>query len=376
MSEAWGQPSPFIFDGPIPPEELTGRTEEAETLRAWARAGRSTALVAPRRFGKTSLIGRIAADAERHDAMPTVTVDLYEVASLADFVIRLERAWAAHAPQRLRRRIAEVFAGAQVGLSLVGTGFTVRLAERPDTDPLPALHTLLDLPMHLADKDGRVLVVFDEFQSLAGVPGGEALLRSHAQHQRAKASYLFAGSEPGMIAAAFDHVARPFYGQVERFRLGRLPAAALAERIATGFAENARSADEVLGDLIAVSERHPQRSMLLAHLLYVRTPPGARASGEMLRQAVDDALDRVDPEARAVLSGLEAGERKALRATAEFSSPLSSRAGHVLDLPKSTAQGAAQKLVDVGLLERDGRTWRVVDPLLARWLRREYTLRA
>ncbi|MDQ6938096.1 MAG: AAA-like domain-containing protein [Actinomycetota bacterium] len=376
MTSAWNQPSPFIFDGPLPPDELTGRTDEAETLRAWARAGRSTALVAPRRFGKTSLIGRLAADAEQQDAMPTVTVDLYEVASLADFVIRLERAWARHAPQRLRRRIAEVFAGAQVGLSLVGTGFTVRLAERPDTDPLPALHTLLDLPLQLAGKEDRVLIVFDEFQSLAGVPGAEALLRSHAQHQRTSASYLFAGSEPGMIAAAFDRVARPFYGQVERFRLGRLPAAALAERISRGFAENARSADEVLGDVIAISERHPQRSMLLAHLLFARTPPGGRASAQLLRLAVDDALDRVDPEARAVLSGLEAGERKALRATAEYGSPLSSRAAHVLDLPKSTAQGAARKLVDVGLLEREDRTWRVVDPLLARWLRREYALRA
>ena len=202
------------------------------------------------------------------------------------------------------------------------------------------------------------------------------MLRSHAQHQRDAASYLFSGSEPGMIAAAFDHVARPFYGQVERFRLGRLPAPDLARAVQRGFDENARSADDVLAELVEGSQCHPQRSMLLAHLLYGRTRAGARSTPTDLRAAVDEALRRFDPEARAVLSGLEAGERKALRATAEYGGPMAARALHVLDLPKSTAQSAAQKLLSRGLLEReeDGE-WRVVDPLLAHWLRREYALR-
>ena len=60
----WTRPSPFIFDGPLPPEQVIGRNEEADTLRDWARRGRFMALVAPRRFGKTSLIGKVQADAE------------------------------------------------------------------------------------------------------------------------------------------------------------------------------------------------------------------------------------------------------------------------------------------------------------------------
>ena len=375
MARTWHQPSPFVFDGPIPPDALTGRDHEVETLRAWVRAGRSTALVAPRRFGKTSLIGKLAQDAARIDDIATISVDLYEVASMADFVIRLERAWADHDQHRLRRRIAEVFAGAQVGLSVAGTGFTVRLAERPDTDPLPALHTLLDLPERVADRNSRVLIVLDEFQSLASVPGAEALLRSHAQHQRNSASYLFAGSEPAMIAQAFESNTRPFYGQVERFRLGRLPAPDLIRAVQRGFDENARTADDVLPELVEVSQCHPQRAMLLAHLLYSRTSPGRHATAATMRAATDDALDLIDAEARAVLSGLDAGERKTLRATAEYGSPLSARAAHVLELPKSTAQSAAEKLVGRGVLEREDGQWRVVDPLLGRWLRRSYAVR-
>jgi hypothetical protein len=229
--------------------------------------------------------------------------------------------------------------------------------------------------VQVQEAGSRVLIVLDEFQSLAAVPGAEALLRSHAQHQRTSASYLFAGSEPAMIAQAFESDARPFYGQVERFRLGRLPARDLALAVRRGFDENARNADDVLPELVEVSECHPQRAMLLAHLLYSRTPPGQRASAAALRAATDDALDLIDAEARAVLSGLDAGERKTLRATAEFGSPLSARAARVLDLRKSTAQSAADRLLGRGVLEREDGPWLVVDPLLGRWLRRSYAVR-
>jgi hypothetical protein len=374
----WETPSPFIFDGPVPPAKLIGRQFECDTLRSWVRAGRFTALVAPRRFGKTSLIGKLADETERKDKIPTIVVDLYDVASIADLVIRLERAWSAHAPHRLRSKIAEVLAGAQVGLNVAGSGFTMRLAERPDTDPLPALHTLLDLPAKVAAKNNRVLIVLDEFQSLASLSRAEAIIRSHAQHQRKTASYLFCGSEPGMVAAAFEDRARPFYGQVQTFTLGRLDPVALTRFVADGFALSKRDISEVLPDLVAASEGHPQRSMLLAHLLFQQVTPRSSATMESLRAALDAALDRVDPEARSVLGGLDFGSRKTLRAIAEYGTPISARAGRTLDLPKTTAADAAARLQKLGIVEREptSRRWRLVDPLLARWLRERYATRS
>jgi hypothetical protein len=375
---AWENPSPFIFDGPVPPSKLIGRQQESDTLRRWIRAGRFTALVAPRRFGKTSLIGKVADEAERKDRIPTIVVDLYDVASIADLVIRLERGWAEHAPHRLRSTLAEVLAGAQVGVNVAGSGFTMRLAERPDTDPLPALHTLLDLPAKVAAKNSRVLIVLDEFQSLNNVATAEAIIRSHAQHQRKTASYLFCGSEPGMIEAAFSDRARPFYGQVQTFRLDRLHPTELSKAIGEGFALSGRDVSTVLPDLVAASEGHPQRAMLLAHLLFTQVRPRGTATTESLRRALDTALDRVDQEARAVLDGLDFGSRKTLRAIAEYGTPISARAGRTLDLAKTTAADAAARLEKSGVVERDpeSRRWCLVDPLLARWLRERYATRS
>lgn len=375
---SWSSPSPFIHDGPLPPDRLIGRGRESAVLREWARAGRFVALTAPRRYGKTSLIGKVARDAERDDHTAVVVADLYDVASTADLVIRLERAWATHTPTRLRQAVSRVLAGAHVGLSLAGTGFTVALAERPGTDPLPALHALLDLPNQLpvSADHARVLIVLDEFQSLSRVAGAEALLRSHAQHQRDVASYLFAGSEPGMLAAAFGERSRPFYGQAETFRLGRLSGRELADAIADDFERTERHVGAALSELIAASEGHPQRAMLLAHLLWSRVPEGEVATAEHWAAALEDALARVDAEARAVLGGLPAGERKTLRAVAEYGGPMNARALQTLDLAKTTAAGAARELLADGVLEHEEGTWRVVDPLLGRWIRRELPTRS
>jgi len=369
---AWTEPSPFVYDGPVPPDQMIGRHQEAVTLRQWSKAGRFVALTAPRRYGKTSLINRVARDAERYDRTAVVVADLYDVASTADLVIRLERAWAEHTPSRLRDAVGRALAGAEVGLSLAGTGFTVALAERPDTDPLPALHTLLDLPNRVRGQReyDRVLVVLDEFQSLARVRGAEALLRSYAQHQRSTASYLFAGSEPGMLATAFGDSSRPLYGQAETFRLGRLPADELSAAIAAGFERTERHTGDVLPDLVGASEGHPQRAMLLAHLLWSRVPHGQVAGPAAWAETLAVALRRVDGEARALLNGLSPGQRKTLRAVAEYDSPMNARALRTLALPKTSARQSADQLVAEGVLERDEHErWHVVDPLLTRWIK-------
>src|SRR4051812_5793637 len=266
--------SPFIFDGPLAADDVVGRQQEADVLRAWARAGRFVSLYAPRRFGKTSLLRKVAKEAADEDAMPEVLVDLYGALSIADIVIRLERAYRDHATGKFRQLATNVLQGGQLGLSLAGAGFSVQMARQPRTDPLPALHALLELPADIQRRaDGmRVLIVFDEFQSVLSVDGAEALLRSHIQHQREFASYIFCGSEPGLLHALFSDKSRPFYSQVEGKRLGRLAAEPLAGAIERGFNVGGRSAGDLLPVLINVAEGHPQRAMLLAHCLWTTTP--------------------------------------------------------------------------------------------------------
>src|SRR5207244_3516939 len=111
-------------------------------------------------------------------------------------------------------------------------------------------------------------VVLDEFQDITKVRHMDALLRSHIQFQGEVASFIFAGSEPGLMRELFESKERPLYGQAVPMRLERLEDADLAGYIIDRFRGTGRSVGDALNPLIAAAKGHPQRAMLLAHRLW------------------------------------------------------------------------------------------------------------
>ena len=294
--------SPFIFDGPLPPEEVLGRGDQVTELLDLGRAGRFVRLYAPRRYGKTSLLRKMAEAAGRQrPAMPVVMVDLFGLVSIADLAIRLESGYRELPDGKLRRQVASALAGAGLGFSMAGAGISAQFAQRPTQDPLPALHAILDLPLRAVPSNTRAVIVFDEFQAIRSIRGLDAILRSHVQHQRKHASFVFCGSEQGMLDALFNDPAAPMYGQYEPMRLGRLPAAIVADEVTKKFAETGRDVGDALSPLILIADGHPQRAMLLSHLLWGLTRPNQRATVATWEQALDGRAHAEPARARGAL---------------------------------------------------------------------------
>jgi hypothetical protein len=364
--------NPFVYSRPVAPEDVIDRdAETAELLRA-AAGGHYVRLYAPRKYGKTSLLRRVVRDAEREEGMVPVLVDLYGVLSLGDVTVRLERAYAGQLKGPVRRRLDDFLKSTGLGLSLGAFGIGVKLQLDPKVDPLPALHALLDLPLRLQRGRGvRALIVFDEFQDIAKVPDLDALVRSHIQLQGEIASYVFAGSEPGLMRTLFEQRDRPLYGQAVPMRLDRLADSDIAAYVVDRFRSSERDVGEGLGPLVATAEGHPQRAMLLAHRLWAEVPPGGTASGAHWNAALERALVEVQPELEARWQRFTVTEQKTLRAVlAGEGSPYRERVLERLGLPKSSAQQAIRSLVGRADLEAAERRYALVDPLLALWVRR------
>ena len=215
--------NPFVYSHPLSPDDIIDREGETRELLANAVGGHYVRLYAPRKYGKTSLLQRALRDGEREEGLVPVLVDLYRVVSLADVTVRLERAYARHLKGAIRARVDQFLQRTGIGLSLGVTGISARIQLDPKADPLPALHALLDLPLRLEQSGGyRALIAFDEFQDVGKVPDLDGLLRSHIQYHGDVASYVFAGSEPGLMEQLFEDRDRPLYGSAVPMRLGRL----------------------------------------------------------------------------------------------------------------------------------------------------------
>ncbi len=367
--------NPFIYSHPIAPDDIIDRDEETQRLLAAAVGGHYVRLYAPRKYGKTSLLRRVLRDAERQEGMIPILVDLYGVLSIADVTIRFERAYARQLKGKIRGRVEEFLQSTGLGLSLGAFGVSARLQLDPRTDPLPALHALLDLPLRLDERGGfRALIVLDEFQDITKVKEMDAVLRSHIQFQGEVASFVFAGSEPGLMRELFEDKERPLYGQAVPMRLERLADADIAGYIIGRFRGTGRSVGETLNPLVAAAQGHPQRAMLLAYRLWEEVGPDATATLGDWTRAHAAALAELQPEFDANWRRLSTNAQKALRAVVVgVGSPFQKRVLEQLDVPKSTARASLSSLVANATVERRRDDYVVVDPLFAEWIARLQT---
>lgn len=362
--------NPFVFTRAVHPGDLIGRDEETDSLVRDALGGHFVRLTAPRRFGKTSLLTKVFATATSNHGLQCVRVDLYGVVSLADLVVRFERGYAGHLTGRLRTAIDAVMRAADLGLSLGASGFSVQIQRNAAAiDPIPALHAVLDLPIRIFEHTRRrCLVALDEFQSIAGVAGAEEILRSHIELQgHEAASYIFAGSEAGMMRQLFGERARPLFGQAKPVTLGPLPDRDAGTFISERFHAARRDADAILPNLLREARGHPQRLMLLAHVLFERVGVGRTAGPVDWQQTLDAVMDMLGDEFRGHWSAIGKSQQRVLRAIAVYGSPLAQAAQAAFGVTKGSVAGAVQGLRDRGEIDQAG--YGIVDPLLERWLR-------
>lgn len=354
--------NPFRYTGPVSPRELLDRDAETEQLQRTAEEGNNSRLVAPRRYGKTSLLGRLVEEM-RADGWEAVYVDFFGVVTLDDVAQRIDRAYRRDlsSPARrwyegLRRSVTAVRAG-PVSLSVAAGA--------------EALQDRLDLPRRVHERHGRrVLVVFDEFQGvLTAQQDVDALIRAEIQHHADVASYVFAGSHVGMMRELFGDRRRAFYSQARELVLPPLGAQDVQAYVTDRFDRTGRAVGEALGPLLDLAAGHPQRTMLLAHALWEHTPHGATADEAVLDEALGTVMGELLNEFQGLWSGLPGGQRRVLVQVAEDSAGLYARRGGG---GGGSVGSAVQALLERGevVVDSAARTGhRVVDPLLALWLR-------
>lgn len=358
--------SPFPYQGPLAPEQVTGRDELARDLTERLGQRRLTAVLGPRRYGKTSLLRRVSADLAALGS-ETVWIDLYELNSLADLAGAVDRGLAGVVGPS--RRILDSIAGS-VSLRLGVVGIELSKGRRDRPDPVLTLRTLLDVLVRTAQRR-ELVVVLDEFSGIADVAGAAGLLRTALQHHYSELGIVFAGSQPSTMRALFTDQAQPFFAQADLVTIGPLADDAVGAVVEDGFARTGRGTGGVTSRLIATAEGHPQRAMQLADALWRLTPKGASAGDTIWEQALAAVRADVDSGSERLYALLPAGHQKALRAVAS-GGRIYGTAADVVDLSPGTARGAVDALVGSGFLIHRDDQLAVVDPLFGDWIRRRF----
>jgi hypothetical protein len=379
--------NPFVWNRPLDdPTKIVGMDDFAREVALTLKAQTNVAIFGARDTGKStflSVLGRELAAEHEPDAPPHVMirVDLKRALSVPAFVACVDDALREHPEHAIRRAAArelEVLER-EIGFDLKAVRGAVRRGRRPAADVADLLHAQLRALTRLAS---HVVVCFDEFQRLNRCPGeplaviGSALMGAGAGN----VSVLFTGSIREYLEMLLNNSREPIFNQATKMRLPAISRADFHEFLAFHFEASGRAVTERgLDHLLAVTEAHPKRTQQLAWATWKR---GARRGLEV--QDIQDAFEELIDDQQADFAVLEetlangeepeATERKALYLLADH-------AGEGLTSPalaeryglgaRTTATRAMLRLARRGLVEQTpGDRWRIIDPFLGEWLRR------
>ncbi len=356
--------SPFPYQGPLEPSQVLGRDGLIADLTERLTERRVTAVVGPRRYGKTSVLVRVADDLTRAGTS-VIWVDLYEVTSLADVALRFDSALnSAQGP--VRRRLGSIAASLDLNLGLLKVGFARRKDERPD--PSTMLHLLLDTMVGAAEENPTV-VVFDEFPGITRTEGVAGLLRTKLQHHFQQIGIVFAGSQPTLMRTMFTDKAMPFYAQADLVPVGPFTSTAVDTIVHDGFSSTNRDPGNLSAAIFTYAGGHPHRTMQAADAAWRAAEVGAPYTAKVWETGLAAVRASTELANETVYSSFAPGEKMVLRVIASGQTLFGTSASFV-GLASGTAQYARESLVSSGDLISTSGTFSLVDPVLADWIRR------
>jgi len=374
--------------GVVEPPHFVDRERDLEILGRSARnLDQNFLILAPRRFGKTSLLLNLhrRLDGERSLLVPYVNCrdmagpeDIYRLVSRALFE-ELER------KQKLKGlwiRFRTVFGAGilqgmraleELGGELGEWGKVyLRFRER-EIDDKELVRAAISFPGRVA-KQHRVGVVFllDEFQEMAEFDGYIFSVLKKEMDRAGEVRYFFSGSSLGLIKGIFLKEDSPLYLMVTRYRLGPLPqdeaVKFLRERFSAGGLKSDRKALERLYSLTDGIPFYLQKlGLILFQRALLRGCGGVTA--EDVVAAFQEMLAELDGEFEVRwLSKFSPLQRRVLRALVNLGEAGVTEIANRLEMKPSNISSSLTRLREAMVVERGDDGYRIVDLVFARWI--------
>lgn len=337
-----------------------------------AQPGRPIALFAPRRVGKTYFLDADLSDQARQAGYLPVYADvwLHRKAPLEAINHAFEEALDdASVPGSAAGRLA-----ATPVKKLGALGASVELGDEPRRRALPAQPELRfdALVTRLASASGRrVLLMLDEIQALADLPGSDAIvstLRAVLQKHKRIVSAVFTGSSQEALSSMMSASGGPMYqfAQLQDFPvLGTEYLKLLADH----FARVHKGKRLDVAAMLAAFERIGYKPALMKDLVKALSAEGLTdIEGGLSRMLKDDRyvagwrglLDAMQPFERLLLAMIVDGRPPMGRDTMQ---EVGRRAGTQVTLAKVRA--ALDRMKSAGILAKPGGSYLIEDRLFA-----------
>lgn len=364
----------FFPQGIATGKAFLGREKELKTLQSNIRNGHHTLLMAPRRWGKTSLARNAL------DNMDIISNDVsfflcrtgLSVEKKIRHCITEALSQQGESEDTIFQSIRKFFKQSRKSWSFGIKGVAgIEIVPEYENNIEENIYTalsLLDNTMHTLGK--QAVLFFDEIQELDLLDEGKQIqgaIREFAQ-QSCNVVFIFSGSNRRLLQHMFDDKTMPLYELCERILLERISPAIYKDYIARASIEISGKAvsDDVLESIICLSKCHPKRIYNLCYQVWQDNPNGDLSTDDV-QAAWDNLIEARQKDIRSKLTMLNNSQLAVLTLIAtDFDDPITGKAAQTkLDLSSAAITKALRALEEEDYIERyEEGSYSLLDPLI------------
>ncbi|MFT3753267.1 MAG: ATPase [Paludibacter sp.] len=271
--------TPFVYGKMADSHNFTDRVQETGYLTNNFKGLINTIIISPRRWGKTSLVNKVAAVVSTDKDYIICKIDIFNCRTADQFYTAYANAvlkasttawdeFVAGAKKYLSRMLPKI--ALTNATQMYELSFGVDFGNK-DT----SVDDILDLPQVIAiEKGKKVIVCIDEFQNIndyADSLGFQQKLRAHWQ-LHTHVSYCLYGSKRHMLMRIFTDYKMPFYKFGDLFFLEKIKREDWIGFISGRFAQTGKHiSDELCSQIAGLMNNHPYYTQQLSQQVWLRT---------------------------------------------------------------------------------------------------------
>ncbi|MCR5013815.1 MAG: ATPase [Bacteroidales bacterium] len=367
---------PFNYGRIVEDIDFTDRTEESAQLVNNFLSLTNTAIISPRRWGKSSLVAKaISTVRDQQTDLWFVRMNVFKCEDSQEFY----RLFAKRMLEEISSNSETLLANAREFIARLFPKLTIsdpfgqyELSLGVDVKTDPIGEDILDLPQQIASKrKRRIVVCIDEFQQVGEFKDAKKFqktLRSHWQNH-SDVAYVLYGSKKHMMLHIFGEYNSPFYRFGDMMFLPKIANEEWKKYIVRRFEETGKTISAgTAGYLAEQVENHPYYVQQLSQYTWLRTQDISTTA--IVDEALQAMLDSLNLQFVNLMDSLTEKQRNFLCAVCDGVKNFSST--ETLRLYKLGTSGNIRILKNAlkkhDLIDVTGKEIQIQDPLFRRWI--------
>jgi uncharacterized protein len=374
------QISPFIYGTTVSDKSFTDRDKDSKKLYENLTNGINTILISPRRWGKSSLVEKVACDISgKHKDIKVVMIDLFSVSGEEEFLEAFAREvlkassskwqdWVKTVKDFFKQIVPKINIGTDPSNDFSLSFDWVELKKHKDE--------ILDLPEKIAtSKKFKFVICLDEFQNLATYQGYEEFekkLRSKWQKHK-NVTYCLYGSKRHMLTDIFSKSSKPFYRFGDIMLLQKIGRGDWINFIVESFERTGKSISKENAELIpAYMKDHSWYVQQLAHYTWAKTEN--IASEKEINDSLFEVINANSPLFQKEIETMSITQLNLLKAICSGETQLTSNdtmQKYRLGTPRNVSKNKAI-LINNDMISNGGGSYLFLDPVFELWFRKMF----